>query len=187
MDHKIRKKNLDKIGAYEVYEGACPKIISRGEWGARPSKSIEYLTNQPVPFAFIHHSAGTECFDQPSCIAVVQGYQNFHMDERGWDDIGYSYVIGGDGSVYEGRGWDRVGAHTLHYNYVGLGFCLAGNFMTHLPPTIQMDTAKELIDCGVTQGKIASNYTLRGHRDMVPTTDCPGDQLYAEINTWAHY
>ena len=35
---------------------------------------------------------------------------------KGWSDIGYSFLIGGDGRVYEGRGWGRVGAHTYGYN-----------------------------------------------------------------------
>ena len=35
---------------------------------------------------------------------------------QGWSDIGYSFLIGGDGRVYEGRGWGRVGAHTYGYN-----------------------------------------------------------------------
>ena len=39
----------------------------------------------------------------------------------GWDDIGYSFMIGGDGSVFEGRGWDRVGAHTYGFNKRSLG------------------------------------------------------------------
>lgn len=40
---------------------------------------------------------------------------------QGWWDIGYSFMIGEDGNVYEGRGWDEVGAHTYGYNSVGLG------------------------------------------------------------------
>lgn len=39
----------------------------------------------------------------------------------GWWDIGYSFMVGEDGNVYEGRGWDQVGAHTYGYNTVGLG------------------------------------------------------------------
>ena len=30
-------------------------------------------------------------------------------------------MVGEDGNVYEGRGWDQVGAHTYGYNTVGLG------------------------------------------------------------------
>lgn len=39
----------------------------------------------------------------------------------GWNDIGYSFVVGEDGNVYEARGWDSIGAHTKGYNSVGLG------------------------------------------------------------------
>ena len=39
----------------------------------------------------------------------------------GWRDIGYNFVIGGDGHVYEGRGWKVVGAHTSGYNKVHVG------------------------------------------------------------------
>ncbi|KAI8782196.1 peptidoglycan recognition protein long form splice form 1 [Biomphalaria glabrata] len=168
-------------------EGACLNIVTREEWGAREPRSVSYLPKQPVPYVFIHHSAGAECFNKSACSKVVRGYQDFHMDGRGWDDIGYSFVVGGDGTVFEGRGWDRIGAHTLGFNSVGLGFCLSGDFTDHLPPKIQMDTVKMLIKCGVDLGKIDSNYTLRGHRDMKPSTACPGDALYAEIRTWPHY
>ena len=43
------------------------------------------------------------------------------MDDQGWNDIGYSFLIGGDGLMYEGRGWNIQGAHTLNYNTVGYG------------------------------------------------------------------
>lgn len=38
--------------------------------------------------------------------------QTYHMESRNWDDIGYNFMVGGDGDVYEGRGWDKQGAHT---------------------------------------------------------------------------
>ncbi|NP_001298214.1 flocculation protein FLO11-like [Biomphalaria glabrata] len=129
--------------------GACLNIVTREEWGAREPRSVSYLPKQPVPYVFIHHSAGAECFNKSACSKVVRGYQDFHMDVR--------------------------------------GFCLSGDFTDHLPPKIQMDTVKMLIKCGVDMGKIDSNYTLRGHRDMKPSTACPGDALYAEIRTWPHY
>ena len=51
----------------------------------------------------------------------------------GWDDIGYNFVIGGDGRVYEGRGWDRVGAHTKGWNSISVSFAVMGDFRDHLP------------------------------------------------------
>jgi N-acetylmuramoyl-L-alanine amidase len=165
---------------------ACPTIISRASWGARAPTSTTRLTNQPVQYAFIHHAASANCNDRASCQALVRSFQNQHMNTNGWADIGYSFVIGGDGSIFEGRGWDRVGAHTTNYNSVGLGFCLTGTFTSALPPKAQTDAVKSLIACGVTLGKLRSAYTLRGHRDM-GSTECPGTSLFNEIRTWPHY
>ncbi|PVD29398.1 hypothetical protein C0Q70_08649 [Pomacea canaliculata] len=41
-------------------------------------------------------------------------------------------------------------------------------------------------ECGLANGKINPNYTLKGHRD-VGDTDCPGTALYNLIHTWPHY
>lgn len=43
----------------------------------------------------------------------------FYIPE--YSDIEYSFVVGEDGNVYEARGWDAVGAHTLGHNHDGLG------------------------------------------------------------------
>ncbi|KAK3590386.1 hypothetical protein CHS0354_028495 [Potamilus streckersoni] len=103
-----------------------------------------------------------------------------------WSDIGYSFLIGEDGNVYEGRGWDAIGAHTLNYNSVGLGFCMIGNFMDHVPNDAALAAVKQMIACGVSNHKISSSYILHGHRD-VGQTDCPGNKLYDLIQSWPHY
>lgn len=38
--------------------------------------------------------------------------QKWHIDSR-LGDIAYHFVIGGDGYVFEGRGFDIIGAHTF--------------------------------------------------------------------------
>jgi len=38
-----------------------------------------------------------------------------------WDDIGYNFLIGENGLVYEGRGWKYVGAHRSGYNNRSIG------------------------------------------------------------------
>ncbi|XP_072043719.1 peptidoglycan-recognition protein SC2-like [Amphiura filiformis] len=160
-------------------------IISRAEWEAREPKDIEILPG-PVMYSFIHHTAMEQCFTQSDCSEMVRSIQNYHMDSNGWSDIGYSFLIGEDGNVYEGRGWDRVGAHTKGYNDVGLAFSIMGDFTKILPKQNALDLAQNMIACGLHLGKIESDYTLRGHRDM-GSTACPGDDLYAEIKTWPHY
>lgn len=50
------------------------------------------------------------------------------MVNQKWYDIGYNFLVGGDGNVYEGRGWDIHGAHLPELNSNSIGICLLGNF-----------------------------------------------------------
>jgi len=67
----------------------------------------------------------------------------------GWWDIGYNYLVGEDGNVYEGCGWDHVGAHVRYYNYVSLGFSVIGDFSKRLPNKAALDVVKQLIACAL--------------------------------------
>lgn len=163
----------------------CPRIVSRAEWGARAATSVTYISH-PVPRYFVHHSAGASCYNQADCSAMVRGIQNLHMDTNGWSDIGYNFLVGEDGNAYEGRGWDRVGAHATNYNSVALGTCVMGTFMTRNPNAAAMTATQQLISCGISKGKLSSSYSLHGHRDG-GCTACPGDTFYATIRTWPRY
>ncbi|KAI8482616.1 N-acetylmuramoyl-L-alanine amidase [Branchiostoma belcheri] len=165
--------------------GSCPRIVTRSEWGARSSSWVQYIS-RPVPKVVIHHSTGGTCSDQASCSAKVRGFQNYHMDSNGWGDIGYNFLVGNDGNVYEGRGWDQVGAHAYGQNHVSIGICFIGEFTNQKPNSAAIRAAKNLISCGISLGKISSTYSLYGHRD-VGSTACPGNQLYDDIKTWGRY
>ena len=45
---------------------------------------------------------------------------------RGWDTIGYHFVIRRDGTLEPGRDIDRVGAHVQGYNSSSIGICMVG-------------------------------------------------------------
>ena len=52
--------------------------------------------------------------------------RKWHVEERGWSDIGYHKVIRRDGTVETGRDIDVSGAHAAGYNSVSIGICLVG-------------------------------------------------------------
>lgn len=58
----------------------------------------------------------------------VQEIRNWHVNDRGWNDIGYHYVITRDGRVATGRPVDRVGAHVAGHNTGTIGVSLVGGF-----------------------------------------------------------
>lgn len=108
------------------------------------------------------------------------------MNQRGWDDIGYNYAIGGDGEIYEGCGAGIRGAHALSWNSKSYGIMFIGNYNEHMPTEKQLSKVKELMDWLLTEGYVANNYTVHGHR-QVRATECPGNKLYDEIKKWPNW
>ncbi|XP_076752878.1 peptidoglycan-recognition protein SC2 [Xylocopa sonorina] len=160
-----------------------PRIVNRREWRARPPVDREPMKVTPTPYVVIHHGGiARYCFDENGCSAIVRSYQNLHIDNRGWFDIGYSFVVGEDGNVYEGRGWDYVGAHAPGYNTQSIGICVIGDFSDFLPNDKALNAVKALIDYGVSLGKISEDYHVVGHR-QVRNTLCPGTTFYKYVQT----
>ncbi|CAG2175552.1 unnamed protein product, partial [Oppiella nova] len=99
---------------------------------------------EPVSHVFIHHTLNPDqCHNQAECVAAVQRVQNWHMDGRHWCDIGFNYLLGGDGRIYEGRGWYAVGAHTLGMNDKLVAIALIGNYESVAPPKKMLDLAQK--------------------------------------------
>uniref|UniRef100_A0A8C3FIG5 Peptidoglycan-recognition protein n=1 Tax=Chrysemys picta bellii TaxID=8478 RepID=A0A8C3FIG5_CHRPI len=163
----------------------CPRIVSRSQWGARAPKNRVRLRT-PVPFVIIHHTEGNPCTSQASCSRQVRGIQNYHMNSNGWSDIGYNFLIGEDGNVYEGRGWSTMGAHAKNWNHKSLGFSFLGSFSSRVPNNAALNAAKSLIQCAVSKGFLSRSYFLKGHRNVNPT-DCPGNALYKVIRQWPRF
>lgn len=67
-----------------------------------------------------------------------------------------------------------------------MGFIVIEMFTGHNPSAAAIKAVKDLIEYGVTLGKIQENYTLLGHRQTT-STSCPGDSLYQLIQTWPHW
>lgn len=56
---------------------------------------------------------------------VVADIRRWHK-ARGWDDIGYHYVVLLDGSVMTGRPIEKIGAHVSGHNTGTIGACYIG-------------------------------------------------------------
>lgn len=56
----------------------------------------------------------------------VEEIRRVHVEENGWADIGYHYVIRRSGVVEVGRPEEVVGAHCINHNANSIGICLAG-------------------------------------------------------------
>ncbi|XP_078518042.1 peptidoglycan recognition protein 1-like [Lissotriton helveticus] len=163
----------------------CPNIISRSGWGARKVNCLTAMKT-PVPYVVIHHTAGAACNSKAKCVAEVKAVQNLHINNNKWCDIGYSFLVGEDGNVYEGRGWNKVGAHAPSMNSRSIGISVMGNFMNRNPNQAALKAVQELIKCGISKGFIRKNYIVKGHRNVFATS-CPGNSFYSLIQKWPRF
>nr|XP_054321799.1 N-acetylmuramoyl-L-alanine amidase [Pongo pygmaeus] len=167
----------------------CPAIHPRCRWGAAPYRGRPKPLQLPLGFLYVHHTyvPAPPCTDFGRCAANMRSMQRYHQDTQGWGDIGYSFVVGSDGYVYEGRGWHWVGAHTLGHNSRGFGVAIVGNYTAALPTEAALRTVRDTLpSCAVRAGLLRPDYAVLGHRQLV-RTGCPGDALFDLLRTWPHF
>lgn len=159
---------------------AKPEIVSRAAWGARPPKG-SYSSHSPQRL-IVHHSY-LPSQAQYKGAATMRGIQNYHMDDpkTGWADIGYHFLIGPDGVIYQGRPETVVGAHCSP-NTNSVGICLIGDYdvgKDPIPPVMEQSLLK-LLAWLASNYKINVNANLYGHCDFSPKS-CPGTSVYARL------
>jgi len=80
--------------------------------------------NRYIDTIIVHHSGARDIDVSANQIRA------YHINERGWDDIGYHYVIRRNGDVENGRSLSKIGAHAKGRNKTSIGICLSGNTAT---------------------------------------------------------
>lgn len=150
-----------------------PEWASGLEWRSTPPR-----IPTPQPRVWLHHgAAGT------SSISTARGYARFHMRERGYHAVGYSFLIA-EGRVLEGRGAGRQGAHTRGENMSSHGVCMVGSYESRLPSARDLNALVWLLEHGAERGWWPEPKLTGGHRDAPgAATSCPGTALWRHIPT----
>ena len=107
----------------------------------------------------------------------VREIKRWHVQDRGWSDIGYHFLIDRDGTIAKGRDITRDGAHVQGRNRGTIGISLFGGhgsaetdkFSQHFTP--EQDTAlrRLLAELQETYGKVP----VTGHNQYAAKA-CPG-------------
>jgi len=111
--------------------------------------------------AVIHHTASHD--------ASVAEIDRWHK-ERGWDCIGYHFVIRKDGTIEEGRTLEKNGAHAKGRNhYVGIALTGYDTFTVD-----QINSLKTLLKrLGITH--------IEGHHENCPGPGIDLEQIQKEV------
>jgi hypothetical protein len=186
-------------------------FLTRADWGADEKKRFspggaEVSPPQffPLQALMVHHTVTAN--DDPDPAATVRSIYEFHTTGNGWGDIGYHFLIDGQGRIYEGRwsGKDGIpahdvnkkvvtGFHTMGFNAGTIGVALLGDFTKRSPTPAMRRSLAQLFASLAAQHNLdpqaAITYrnplsarerkgqVLGGHRDWT-LTECPGTLAY---------
>jgi hypothetical protein len=174
---------------------AAPGIITRGQWGARPQVCAPDVAGS-LAGAVVHHTAGSNSYTTVAqAMAQIRGDQAYHIDARGWCDIGYNFVVDKWGNIYEGRANSLtqavIGVHATGANTGTVGVSMLGNYDTVGTTPQMIDAVGRIIGWRLAAYGVnplgAGTYPsglylprIVGHRD-VTSTACPGRYGYAQL------
>lgn len=169
--------------------------IPRSKWADEPILIDRVTPMGRKPFRItVHHSSAVSLPDgtreNGDPVKVLREIEQSHKQGRGKNEpfacIGYHFVIGADGRVYEGRPLAFQGAHATGDNNVGnIGICLLGDFDHDPVPRIQRDRLIEVLDRLCAEHRIvASANTILCHKDF-KSTECPGRFLEPTVRAYA--
>jgi hypothetical protein len=202
-DDDFEKRNQDAISLRAAATTpAMPTIYSRAQWGAnealRNKSALRYGT---VSAGFVHHTVNANDYTEAQVPGIMRSIYAYHVQSRGWSDIGYNFLVDRFGRIWEGRygGVDKnvVGAHTLGYNDYSFAMSAIGNFDVVDAPDVMLRSygalfAWKLALNGVDPASMSQQVgrkifpAINGHRDA-GSTACPGRYLYAKLATIRSY
>lgn len=194
-------KNVDSQAQTLEHGYPEPGYVDRETWGS--SLDLENTDPNRVPMdathLVVHHSA-TEHADE-DWPAAVRSFYLFHTETNNWADIGYQWLVGGDGVMFQGRAFHDedqrtvIGAHIGGQNTEAIGFCVIGNFSDgdNYPTEKAFEGLYKLLAWKADTHNINVNWRsekvgmdeatwhIAGHRDY-GATECPGHNLYPDLD-----
>ncbi|XP_063633130.1 uncharacterized protein LOC134804117 isoform X2 [Cydia splendana] len=167
--------------------------ITREDWLARDMTGNNTVARfAPLKLVVVQHTVSPECHRFTNCAAELRNLQNYFLESKhlGYD-IPYNFLIGNDGRVYQGRGWNREGAHTLGFNRCSLGVAFIGDYREELSvhsrvTDLQLQRFNMLLEDGVTLGFLRPDYSILPAKDVQESAS-PGSNLYRALQKLDHY
>ena len=118
----------------------------------------------------IHCSATREGED-----ISVDTIKDWHVNGRGWSDIGYHFYVDIEGEIHGGRDIAKIGAHCKGHNRNSIGICYCGGVEADgkTPKDTRLECQKEaLVAVLRTLKAMFPNAVIHSHNDFANKA-CP--------------
>lgn len=103
------------------------------------------------------------------------------MNQNNWDDIGWNFLVGGDGNAYEGSGW--YGINAIRNKNLTISISFIGNFTDHEAPRRQLYAVQRFIEDGINMNLIHPKYIFHAARNLINESN--SNLLYNQFIHWA--
>ena len=162
-------------------------VVSREDWGASAT-TCSSTEDDWYRFA-IHHTAGGQT-SGGTVQGAVQALQAYAMGTGTYCDIPYQFLVGHDGSLWEGRPLAYTSGATGGNNDGNIAICFLGCYDSSacgslaVAETVQMMAAARLLaqTLAVQEATTTTASSLIGHRDYPENyTVCPGDLVHGRL------
>jgi len=118
----------------------------------------------------IYHCTDTPNFKR----CTVDTIRGWHM-KRGFEDIGYHYIIYPSGAIMSGRPVRLAGAHCKGQNKDSIGVALVGRDDFNSEQIASANKIKNILE------NIFGELEVFGHRDFNKNKSCPGFDVKSTI------
>ena len=112
----------------------------------------------------------------------VETIKDWHVNGRGWSDIGYHFYIDINGEIQKGRDIAKIGAHCKGHNRNSIGICYCGGVEADgkTPKDTRLECQKEaLVAVLRTLKAMFPNAVTHSHNDFANKA-CPSFNATAE-------
>ena len=106
---------------------------------------------------------------------TVDTIRSWHVDGRGWSDIGYHFYIDLYGEIHKGRDIAKIGAHCKGQNRNSIGICYCGGVEADgkTPKDTRLDCQKDSLTAVLrTLKAMYPEATIHSHNDYANKA-CP--------------
>lgn len=159
-------------------------VTYRKQWGGRPPRSTPVPLKHPVNLLIVSCSREKFCNTSETCSSAVRKLQKLHQSVKHFTDIGYNFMIGGDGGIYVGTGWDF---RNFHWK-TSIGIDFLGEYVFETLTGDMIDALQSLIEQGLQLNKLSKDYKLVGENQTNPTMGLsPGPNIYKLMKDWPHF
>jgi len=102
-------------------------------------------------------------------------------------DVQYNFLVGGDGRIYEGRGFSLQGGMPDSFSSQTLILAFMGAFFVTYPLDIQLRNSEAFLEEAAKNGFLDPDFRVAGAMD-IRKSDSPGCRLNAQIKgSWKRY